>query len=197
MKRKISPASLIPPLTKADRFPLVFRVSIVSSTIWNRLQCGGTVNNTAFYLESGIVSSLKSTRRWQHWPAVHALIQDHRRVLFQKNRGSDDLTGWPWSGSRPTKQFPSVFYCLNVLDSSLSLDNQPLPPQPQLSSPVLSSRVEIVWFDASVGQRLCRRQICVFFFLISKHKFLPRACCPYLIHMNKAKLVSAVSLFIH
>lgn len=33
-----------PPLTKADRFPLVFRVSIMSSTIWNRLQCGGTIN---------------------------------------------------------------------------------------------------------------------------------------------------------
>lgn len=34
----------LPSLTKADRFLLVFRVSIMSSTIWNRLQCGGTIN---------------------------------------------------------------------------------------------------------------------------------------------------------
>lgn len=31
------------PLTRADRFPLVFRVFCISSTIWNRLQCGGNV----------------------------------------------------------------------------------------------------------------------------------------------------------
>lgn len=43
-----SAASSLPPaataLTKADRFPLVFRVSIRSSTIWNRLQWGGTID---------------------------------------------------------------------------------------------------------------------------------------------------------
>lgn len=40
-------SSLLPAaaaLTKADRFPLVFRVSIRSSTIWNRLQWGGTID---------------------------------------------------------------------------------------------------------------------------------------------------------
>lgn len=35
------------PLIKADRFLLVFRVTIMSSTIWNRLQCGGNINKSS------------------------------------------------------------------------------------------------------------------------------------------------------
>lgn len=58
-KHQFDPSSLTtrppsPPLTKADRFPLVFRVSIMSSTIWNRLQCGGTINKDFASVADGI-----------------------------------------------------------------------------------------------------------------------------------------------
>lgn len=135
-----------PPLTKADRFPLVFRVSIVSSTIWNRLQCGGTVNNTAFYLNSGMVTFLKSTRRWQHWPAVHALIRDHRQVLFQKHRGSDDLTDDPDQvQEQPNNSL--LFDCLHVLRlQSLLRQSAPVAPATVISScSLFKERDCLVW----------------------------------------------------
>lgn len=52
-----------PSLTKADRFLLVFRVSIMSSTIWNRLQCGGTVNKLSLV---HVLNFFQGTSRWQH-----------------------------------------------------------------------------------------------------------------------------------
>ena len=46
----VASKAIISPLTKADRFLLVFRVHLVSSTIWNRLQCRGTIISGAVLL---------------------------------------------------------------------------------------------------------------------------------------------------
>lgn len=55
------------PLTKADRFPLVLRVSTMSSTTWNRLQCGGTVNRPQNALP-------QESSRWQQCVVAHASV---------------------------------------------------------------------------------------------------------------------------
>lgn len=57
------------PLTKADRFPLVLRVSTMSSTTWNRLQCGGTVNKPQNTLP-------QESRRWQQRVVAHASVEE-------------------------------------------------------------------------------------------------------------------------
>lgn len=105
-----------PPLTKADRFPLVFRVSIMSSTIWNRLQCGGTINKRFC---QQLHDALPPTRRWQCCATIHTI--QGCQVIW-KPCSSKGLTGCPLSGTWPTKlwnktnlysmELISLFWCL-------------------------------------------------------------------------------------
>lgn len=75
---QMSQSPLDPPLTKADRFRLVFRVSIMSSTIWNRLQCRGNVNKDSASAAARYIFPLRAPEDGSMELPILAPNQGHR-----------------------------------------------------------------------------------------------------------------------
>lgn len=155
-----------PPLTKADRFPLVFRVSIVSSTIWNRLQCGGPDNNKAFTLTVAPWSSSKVPEDGSVDLPPTLSFKTTAKLSFRSTEAVTILPDDPDQVQDQPNNFPSVWLsaCFKITDAALTI-SLCHPSHSYLVLFFLQGK-RLSGFGASVGQRLCCRHVCVIVFLI-------------------------------